>query len=129
MSTAVDRFLNTVTDTRISSADAFADEAVLDATVPGWRFEVHGRAHIEAQLGAWYADPGEFETLRRTPIEGGELVEFTLTWTEHGVPHAAHQAHILHVEGDRIVHDTAFCGGRWPASLLAQMEEARHAHV
>ncbi len=25
----------------------------------------------------------------------------------------------------RITADTAFCGGRWPASLLAEMEAAR----
>jgi hypothetical protein len=43
------------------------------------------------------------------------------------VPHRVHQAHILRVADDRIRTDTAFCGGRWPAGLIAQMEEARAA--
>jgi hypothetical protein len=32
--------------------------------------------------------------------------------------------HRLIVRDDRIVADTVFCGGRWPASLLAEMESA-----
>lgn len=32
--------------------------------------------------------------------------------------------HRLTVRGGRIVADTVFCGGRWPASLLAEMEAA-----
>ena len=42
-----------------------------------------------------------------------------------GVRHAAHQVHLLTVDGDRITRDTVFCGGRWPAALLAEMEAAR----
>jgi len=31
---------------------------------------------------------------------------------------------VLAVRDNRIVADTVFCGGRWPASLLAEMEAA-----
>lgn len=37
---------------------------------------------------------------------------------------AAHHMHVLTVRDDLIVADTVFCGGRWPASLLAEMEAA-----
>ena len=47
-----------------------------------------------------------------------------LGWSEDGVPHAAHHLHVLTVRDDRIVSDMVFCGGRWPASLLADMEAA-----
>jgi hypothetical protein len=43
------------------------------------------------------------------------------------VPHAAHHVHIITVAGGRIVADTVMCGGRWPASLLAEMEAAASA--
>ena len=61
-----------------------------------------------------------------TPLDDGsaEVVEYTLSWTEDGVPHAAHHMHLLRVRDDRIVADTVFCGGRWPAALLAEMESA-----
>ena len=105
-------------------AGVFADDAILDATVPNWRFSVNGGDSVRHELGRWYADPGRFESLQRTPLPNGELVEFTLTWEEKGVPHACHQAHILKVAGGKVATDTAFCGGRWPAALLAEMQAA-----
>ncbi len=107
-------------------ADVFCDDARLDATVPNWRFSVNGGAAIRAELSGWFADPGHFEYVRRSPIPDGELVEFTLTWAEQGLPHACHQAHILRLRDGRVASDTAFCGGRWPAPLLAAMQAASH---
>jgi hypothetical protein len=119
----VERFLAGV-EAGDLSGDVFSDDAALDATVPNWRFQVKGGEAVRSELARWYADRGEFLDLQRTPIPGGELVEFTLTWTEEGIPHRVHQAHILRLSEDRVAADTAFCGGRWPAELIAQMEEA-----
>jgi hypothetical protein len=128
MTTAlVDEFLQCIEEGRMSSCTVLADGAVLDATVPNWRFAVHGAAAVAAELGRWYADPGRFEDLRRVPIPGGELVEFTLCWEEGGAPHACHQIHVLHTAQGGIVSDRAWCGGRWPASLLAEMAAAAPA--
>jgi hypothetical protein len=96
----------------------------LDATVPHWRFTISGEAAVRAELGRWYADPGRFEELKRTPLPHGELVEFTLRWEEAGVPHAVHQAHVVEVLGHQITSDQVWCGGRWSAGLLAEMAEA-----
>ncbi|NYJ02628.1 hypothetical protein HNR19_003326 [Nocardioides thalensis] len=122
--TAVDRFLAAVRDATIDSCDAWAPDATLDATVPEWRFHKRGADEIRATYRGWFADPGRLEQLRRHPIEGGEVVEYLLTWTEAGVPHAGHHVHLLDVVDDRIVRDVVMCGGRWPASLLAEMEAA-----
>lgn len=106
----------------------WAANAVLDAVVPNWRMTVRGRISIEGQLRAWFRDTGSFEELRRHPIPGGEVIEFTLTWTEAGVPHAARQAHILEFDpAGRIAHDRMWCGGRWSASLMAEMGAASDA--
>jgi len=40
------------------------------------------------------------------------------------VPHAAHQAHVLGIEGDRVVRHEVWCGGRWSAELQAEMADA-----
>jgi hypothetical protein len=119
----VDRFLAGV-ESGDMAPDVFADDAALDATVPNWRFGVRGGEAVRSELARWYADPGRFLDLHRTPIPTGELVEFTLSWTEGGVPHRVHQAHILRVVDDRVTTDTAFCGGRWAADLIAEMEQA-----
>jgi hypothetical protein len=108
----------------IPSADVFAPHAVLDATVPNWRFTVHGADGIQDTLAGWFAAPGHFETITRVPIAGGELVRFVLTWEEHGEPHMCHQAHVIEVDRGRIVRDTVYCGGRWDSALMAEMAEA-----
>jgi hypothetical protein len=123
---AVDDLLTGIVAGAIPAA-VFCDDAVLDATVPNWRFSVRGGDSVRTELGRWYADPGHFEELRRIPLPDGELVEFALTWEEQGIPHACHQAHLLRLRDGRIASDTAFCGGRWPAPLIAEMEAAATA--
>jgi hypothetical protein len=121
------RYLESIEQGAMGACDAVSPGIELDATVPNWRFAVHGRTAVLAELSRWYADPGSFEELRRTPIPGGELVAFTLRWEADGVPHAAHQVHILEVTDRHITRAEVWCGGRWPAALLAEMAEAGSA--
>ena len=120
----VDRLLAGIEAGTIAG-DVFSDDAVLDATVPNWRFSVRGGTAVREQLGGWYADPGQFQALQRTQLADGELVEFTLTWTEHDIGYTCHQAHILKLGNDRVTRDIAFCGGRWPAPLVEEMRQAQ----
>ena len=121
----VDRFLTQITDGAGISPDTWATDARLDATVPHWRFECDGAEAIAAELSGWDNAVIAIDGVVRRPIPGGEAVELDLSWVEDGVPHAAHQVHLFAVDGDRISRDTVFCGGRWPAALLAEMEAAR----
>ena len=125
--TAIDRFCAAIAAAHLGQADVFCEDVVLDATVPNWHFVRRGQGAVRAELSGWFADPGRFDTLRRTPLPDGELVAFDLTWEEGGVPHACRQAHVLALRDGRIAQDTVWCGGRWPASLLADMEEAQRA--
>jgi hypothetical protein len=120
----IDRFLAAIRTATMKACDVWTDDAVLDATVPNWRFHRHGPDAIRATYRHWFADPGSFEQLRRIPTDDGEVVEYTLTWVEGGVPHAAHHIHLLGLRDHRIVTDTVVCGGRWSAALLAEMEAA-----
>lgn len=122
--TAVTRFLEAVRTATIDECDAWAADAVLDATVPHWRFHARGADAIRATYRTWFADQARFDELARYPVAGGEVVRYVLAWDEEAVPHAAHHVHVLSVAADRIVADVAMCGGRWPAALLAEMEAA-----
>ena len=123
--TAVDRFLQGIVTASIPTTDAWTDDAHLDATVPNWRLQVDGADAIRATYATWFADPGRFEEVRRLPTPEGVVVEYVLSWEDHGVPHAAHHAHLLTLADDgRIREDHVFCGGRWDAALLAEMEAA-----
>ena len=121
---AVDRFLHAIETATIPDCDAWRADAALDATVPGWRLHARGADAIRAEYARWFADPGHFDELRRYPVPDGEVVEYTLSWSENGVPHAAHHMHLLTLADGLIVADTVMCGGRWPAGLLAEMEAA-----
>jgi hypothetical protein len=124
MTDPVERLIRAIESASIPSAGVFAPEAVLDATVPNWRFKAEGAGAVETELAGWFADPGRFEELNRLPLPGGELVEFVLSWEEEGEPHTCHQVHLLEVRDSSITRDTAFCGGRWGAALMAEMAEA-----
>ena len=126
-SPVIDKFLHAIETATIPGCDAWDGSATLDATVPNWRLHASGPDAIRAEYERWFADPAHFDELHRYPVDGGgtrEVIEYTLSWTENGVPHAAHHLHLLTVRNDRIVADLAFCGGRWPAALLAEMEAA-----
>jgi hypothetical protein len=118
----VSRFLAAVTAGSGVPADLYSPDAVLDATVPMWRFEAHGPAAIATELSGWYGDPGTLTEVQHSPVPGGVTVRFTLEWTEGGQPWAAHQVHFLATRDDRVIRHEAWCGGRWPAALLAEIE-------
>jgi hypothetical protein len=128
LSPTVDRFLDAIGHGSGIPADLLADEATLDATVPGWRFVVVGRDAVARQYDGWFTAPAAFEELVRRAVENGEVVTYLLTWEEGEVPHAAHHCHVLEFDVDgRIARDLAFCGGRWDAARLAEMAAAHHA--
>jgi hypothetical protein len=108
------------------SPDAYDDEAVWDGVVPGWRFALSGAAAIAAEYARWFAHPAELHEVRRSATGDGEVVEYTMAWTEDGVPHAARHVHVLDVDPGtgRIVTEHVWCGGRWSAGILAEMEAA-----
>ena len=121
-STVVDRLLTAIRTGSVV-AGLYRDDAHLDATVPNWRFTVDGAEAIATEYARWFAHPGRFSELRRSPTADGEVVEYTLRWIENGVPHAAHHVHVLTMDSAReqITTDRVWCGGRWDADLLAQM--------
>jgi hypothetical protein len=125
--TATDRLLLAVTNTGTSVEDVYAADAVFDATVPGWRFTVRTASAIGYQYAEWFRAEATFEELERHVTPTGEVVEYTIAWEEDGVPHAAHHVHVLTIDADTdlVAADHMWCGGRWPAPVLAQMEAAR----
>ena len=121
----IDRFTAAIAAATIPQLDVFAADAVVDATVPNWRWTMHGADQIRAEFSRWYADPGRFEELSTVDLPDGRLVEFLLTWEEDGERWAAHQIHRISVHDGLIVRDTVFCGGRWSAELCAEMNAVR----
>lgn len=123
---AIDRFLEAVRTAGFADTDVFADDALSDSTPPMWRLQVRGAEGLRAQYGKWFDLPADLAELRRTPLPDGELLEYTRSWHEDGVLHKAHHIHRLALDGDKIVEDAHWCGGRWPESLLEEIADAGH---
>jgi SnoaL-like domain len=130
---SVEQFLHAIESATIPACDVWSADATLDATVPNWRLHADGPDAIRAEYARWFADPGHFDELQHYAVGGADaaagggasdLIEYTLSWSENGVPYAAHHMHLLTVRDGLIAADTVMCGGRWPASLLAEMEAA-----
>lgn len=126
MNDPVDRFLDAVRSAGFADSDVFADDAVSDTTPPNWRLQVRGGAEVRAQYDKWFDHPAEVTELRRTPLPDGELLEYTRSWLQDGVPHKGHHIHRLTVASGRITEDAHWCGGRWPQPLLDEMAAAGH---
>lgn len=122
----VDGFIQAVETAGFADTDVFADVAVSDTTVPNWRLQVRGASELRAQYAKWFDYPAEISELRRTPLPDGELLEYTRTWTEDGVPHKGHHVHRFSIGDGRIFEDAHWCGGRWSQSLLSEIEAAGH---
>ncbi len=124
----VDRFLDAIASGDGVQTELFAPAAVVDATVPGWRFPLRGAGRLRDQYNGWFRHPATFEELERLTVDGGEVVTYLLTWLIRGVPHAAHHIHVLRFDASgRIAADRFFCGGQWDAALLARIAAAAGA--
>lgn len=127
--TVIDRFLEAVvTGQGASMRELLAPDAVLDATVPGWRFHLRGADAVVGKYIDWFSDVGRFEELDRHPTADGEYVTYLIAAEDNGVPYAAHHCHRLTVDASgQIISDRFFCGGRWDAARLAEMAAADNA--
>jgi hypothetical protein len=126
--TVIDQLLGVITDGRGGEAAIlYAPDAMLDATVPTWRFQKHGGAAIADVWSRWFAEPGQFQELDRHPVTGGEVVRYLVAGHQDGTPFAAHHCHILTLDDDTglITRHQVWCGGRWYPERLAEMKEAQ----
>ena len=105
-----------------SLRDLYHPDAILDATVPQWRFQFQGSQRI----AAWYRDAysqvqePRCTWLRITSAEGLVLVEWELRDGEGEQQVLVREVDIFRIEGDRIVEQTHYCPGVWDAETIAR---------
>lgn len=89
---------------------------VLDATVPGWRFQRQGGEEIVAQFREWYGDSSPtYISWREHEAPWGTVVESEETRTISGEEFYSRNAWLLFTEGGRIVRLLLYCPGDWDA--------------
>ena len=100
---------------------AYTDDALFDASVPNWHFQVEGGRAAVDQLSDWFGiAPTVFEPVV-TATDDGAVVDFELRRNCPGNPaenHAPHlegtrQAHIFRLRDGKIAEQRVYCSGEW----------------
>ena len=103
-------------------ATLYHPEALFDAHVPRWRFQVRGRDAVVAHTGGGLPAPGRFTSFDTEPTASGHLLA-QFEWRQdpdHGGA-VVRQQHLLRLDDGRIAEQTMFCAGIWGPELQARM--------
>jgi len=107
--------------------DVYAPDALIDANVPSWRFQVKGLDAIIAQYGRWFPHGGvKLVSIREWPAEFGSVVETTQTEPDgKGSELFSRQLHVMFTDGDKVTRQMLYCTGTWDADTRER--QAREA--
>jgi hypothetical protein len=115
-------------DARTSLADLYADDAILDANVPDWRFQLKGADTIAAQfLDPEWWPPETTAVVERTTVSPRTVTfELRSTFERDGGTWLSRNVHILELGAlGLITRHTFYCTGEWsPETIARQAIEA-----
>ena len=106
-------------------AKVYQPEALLDAHVPNWRFQVQGRHAVAETTGTGLPSPGRFATFDAEATASGDLlVQFEWRQDDEHGGQVSRELHIWRLdEGGRIAEQMLFCAGVWDQQLQAQIAD------
>lgn len=119
----VDRFRELVEGAEFERlAGLYAPEALLDVTLPAWRFQLRGPDAIRSQFRAWYEVPARILRWDVRSADWGAVIEAE-ELHEDGI-YFRYTYHLT-IEDDRIARHLVFCPGAWTPEDVAH--QRRHA--
>ncbi len=106
-------------------AELYHPQALLDAHVPNWRFQIQGRRTVAESAGTALPGPGRFATFNAEPTATGDLiVQFEWQQAEEQGGRTSRELHLWRLDDSgRITEQIAFCAGIWDQQLQARMAE------
>lgn len=101
-------------------------DALLDANVPEWRFQLQGSAAIRELLEhEEFAAGFRLAGWRAVPTAGGAVIETAVALSGPGGERRAREVHILHGSDGLVAEHVLYCTGIWePATVERQAREA-----
>lgn len=105
-------------------AELYHPEALLDAHVPNWRFQVQGRDAVAETTGTGLPSPGRFTSFDAEPTTSGDLLVQS-EWrkpTDDGET-VVRELQRWRLDDGRIVEQVVFCVGVWDPQLQARMAD------
>lgn len=104
-------------------AALYRPDALLDVSVPQWRYQLQGAAAIAEQWReelAPAAGSGWVASLRETPTADGVAVEVEVHFTLDGEERMWREVHLVHTDGEAITEHVSYCTGIWDAATIAR---------
>lgn len=106
----------------------YADDAIFDANVPDWRFQIKGASAIAEKFREpdWWPEGATGVVERTTVTDACIVFELCSTFEQHGGTWLSRNAHILALGDDgKIARHTMYCTGDWsPETIARQAAEA-----
>jgi len=103
-------------------AALYRPDALLDANVPEWRYQLQGPDAIlqlfreeEMTLAGW-----RLTSSRATTMAEGVVVEAEVHFDHEGEERLWRNVHIVHTDGEAITDHVIYCTGIWDAATITR---------
>lgn len=100
--------------------ELYRADAVLDANVPHWRYQLQGRAAIAAQLKQEAPPGARVTSVRPTVTERGVAVEIEGRFGEGSDERLWREVHLFATDGAAVTEHVIYCTGLWDAATIAR---------
>ena len=104
-------------------AELYRPDALLDVSVPQWRYQLQGREAIRQALAedlAPIVGSARVTEQRATPTEDGVVVELEVRFVQAGEERQWREVHLFHTDGTAITEHLNYCTGVWDAATIAR---------
>ncbi|MGH9222405.1 MAG: nuclear transport factor 2 family protein [Acidimicrobiales bacterium] len=104
-------------------ASLYRPDALLDVSVPQWRFQLQGRQAIREALAeeAGHLTEGARVTGQRaTRTDDGVVIELEVRFVQEGEERQWREVHLFHTDGTAITEHVNYCTGIWDAATIAR---------
>lgn len=104
-------------------AELYRPDALLDVSVPQWRYQLQGREAIRQALAEELAPllgSARVTGQRATRTDDGVVVELEVRFEQDGEERQWREVHLFHTDGAAITEHLNYCTGVWDATTIAR---------
>lgn len=104
-------------------AELYRPDALLDVSVPQWRYQLQGREAIRQALAEELAPlvgSARVTGKRATRTDDGVVVELEVRFVQDGEERQWREVHLFHTDGAAITEHLNYCTGIWDAATIAR---------
>ena len=102
--------------------DLYAQDALIDANVPTWRFQRKGHEEILRQLVEWSEEPMDILSVTEWETPWGSVVETEDRTKLHGEWGYSRMLHLLFAEDGKVTRHVVYCTGPWDDDTIARQK-------